>query len=87
MMKNIENSSLHQSPAHARTQNADERAVMAPWLKNIAFPKSREALLQAAEENTENGIENNEVIMARFRRIRDVVYNNVAEVRQALGDM
>lgn len=58
----------------------------APYLENIAFPKSREAILQVVEENTENEIEGNEQVMERFRAIPDVVYNSVEEVRKALGE-
>ncbi len=58
----------------------------APYLENIAFPKSREAILQVVEENTENDIDGNEAIMERFRAIPDVVYNSVEDVRQALGE-
>lgn len=58
----------------------------APYLENIAFPKSREAILQVVEENTENDTEGNESIMERFRQIPDVVYNSVEEVRKALGE-
>ncbi|HEY0900894.1 MAG TPA: DUF2795 domain-containing protein [Micavibrio sp.] len=89
MIKNIENSSPSRTtaaPAHTPAQDIDDLAVMAPWLENIAFPKSREAILQVAEESTENDIEDNESIMARFREIPDVVYNSVEEVRQALGN-
>lgn len=72
--------------AHSPAQDVDDLAVMAPWLENIAFPKSREAILQFAEENTENDIDDNEGIMERFRGIPDGVYNNVEEIRRALGD-
>jgi len=58
----------------------------APYLENIAFPKSREAILQVIGENTENSTEDNEVILERFRQIPDAVYNSIEEVRQALGD-
>ncbi len=58
----------------------------APYLENISFPKSREAILQVVEENTENDIDGNEHIMERFRAIPDVVYNSVEDVRQALGE-
>lgn len=58
----------------------------APYLENIAFPKSREAILQVAEENTENDPDGNEHIMERFRAIPDGVYNSVEEVRKALGE-
>lgn len=58
----------------------------APYLENIAFPKSREAILQVVEENTENDIDGNERIMDRFRAIPDIVYNSVEDVRQALGE-
>lgn len=61
-------------------------ADFAPYLENIAFPKSREAILQVIEENTENDIDGNEQIMERFRAIPDVVYNSVEDVRQALGE-
>lgn len=82
----------HASPAtdaineKKSARNVNDLDAMAPWLENVAFPKSREAILQMAEENTENDIEDNEAIMEHFRRIPDVVYNNIEEVRQALGD-
>ncbi len=56
------------------------------YLENIAFPKSREAILQVIEENTENDTEDNEHIMERFRQIPDVVYNSIEDVRKALGE-
>lgn len=67
-------------PAYAGGQH------FAPYLENIGFPKSREAILQVVEENTENDIDGNEEVMARFRRIPDIVYNNIEEVRKALGE-
>lgn len=67
-------------PAYAGGQH------FAPYLENIGFPKSREAILQVVEESTENDIDGNEEVMARFRRIPDIVYNNIEEVRKALGE-
>lgn len=56
------------------------------YLQNIAFPKSREAILQIVEENTENSTEDNQALMDRFRQLPDVVYNSIEDVRQALGE-
>lgn len=58
----------------------------APYLENVSFPKSREAILQVIEENTENRTADNESIMERFRQIPDTIYNSVEDVRKALGD-
>lgn len=58
----------------------------ASYLENIAFPKSREAILQVIEENTENSTEDNEEIMNQFRQIPDIVYNSIEDVRKALGE-
>ena len=74
-------------PAASRTKPiAADGPSFAPHLENIAFPKSREAILQVIGENTENSIQNNEAIMEQFRHIPDAVYNSVEEVRKALGD-
>ena len=80
------------TPPHNIQQVNDAKSTMgsksmfAPYLENIAFPKSREAILQVIEENTENRTEDNESIMERFRQIPDAVYNSVEDVRKALGD-
>ncbi len=78
-------------PANAQNKNLPKSTpgggpAFAPYLENIAFPKSREAILQVIEENTENRTEDNESIMERFRQIPDAVYNSVEDVRKALGD-
>lgn len=59
--------------------------AFAPYLENITFPKSREAILQVMQENTENDTEDNQAIMERFRQIPDVVYNRIEDVLKALG--
>ncbi len=56
------------------------------YLQNIAFPKSREAILQIVEENTENSTEDNQALMDRFRQLPDIVYNSIEDIRQALGE-
>lgn len=58
----------------------------APYLEKIAFPKSREAILQVVEENTENALEGNEDVMNYFRALPDAIYNSVEDVRKALGE-
>lgn len=60
-------------------------ANLAPYLGNITFPKNREAILQAVEENTENDIEDNERIIAIFRTLPAAVYNSAEDVHRALA--
>lgn len=61
-------------------------ATFESYLQNIAFPKSREAILQIVEENTENSMDDNQALMDRFRQLPDIVYNSMEDVRQALGE-
>ncbi len=80
------------TPPHNVQQTNDAKSttggwpLFAPYLENVAFPKSREAILQVIEGNTENRTDDNESIMERFRQIPDAVYNSVEDVRKALGD-
>lgn len=60
--------------------------AFAPYFENITFPKSRDAILQVIEENTENDTDDNQAIMERFRQMPDAVYNNIEDIKKALGE-
>jgi hypothetical protein len=52
----------------------------APYLENIAFPQSREAIVKLAQTNRAEPD-----MVDRLRRIPDTSYNSIEDLRKALG--